>query len=286
MRKKMTLILSGIIILSIISFIIYKNTTPKVQPDNVVTEGVLTEGVEEEEPQRAKGTEGKEEPQKEQEIIEKEKEEENKVTIVIDPGHGSKANLEKEPLSPGSSVMKIKDGGGASGVTTGTPEYKITMRVAKALNEKLTAKGYKVIMTKTDENLSLGNVERAEIGNKAKADLVIRLHCDSFDDPSAKGASMLVPKGNNENTKVIATSSERYGKTILDTYCSKMNIKNRGLIHSEDMTGFNWSKVPVVLIEMGFLSNPEEDNMMSSSDFQEKSADAISEGIEKIFPRK
>ena len=64
-----------------------------------------------------------------------------------------------------------------------------------------------------------------------------------------------------------------------------MNIKNRGLIYSEDMTGFNWSKVPVVLIEMGFLSNPDEDNMMSESSFPEKSATAISEGIEKIFPR-
>ncbi|NME64786.1 N-acetylmuramoyl-L-alanine amidase [Clostridium cadaveris] len=211
--------------------------------------------------------------------------EKNNITIVIDPGHAVKANLEKEPLSPGSNVMKIKDGGGASGVVTGIPEYKIAMRVAKELNEKLTAKGYNSVMTKTDENLSLGNVERAEIGNKANADLVIRLHCDSFDNASAKGASILIPKGVNENTKAIAASSEKYGKILLDTYCSKMNIKNRGLIYSEDMTGFNWSKVPVVLIEMGFLSNPDEDNMMSESSFPEKSATAISEGIEKIFPR-
>lgn len=286
MKKKTPLILIIIMILAIISFIIYRNITPKEKPDNAVGENVVEENIKEEEPQRTQVTEDKEEPQKEQEAIEKENVEKVKVTIVIDPGHGSKANLEKEPLSPGSSVMKIKDGGGASGVVTGTPEYKITMRVAKALNEKLTAKGYKVIMTKTDENISLGNVERAEIGNKANADLVIRLHCDSFDNPSAKGASMLIPKVTNENTKAIAASSERYGKTILDTYCSKMNIKNRGLIYSEDMTGFNWSKVPVVLIEMGFLSNPDEDNMMSSSDFQEKSAEAISDGIEKIFPRK
>lgn len=262
-----------------------RNTMPKEEINNATGVNVVAEeDIREEEPQRTKVTEEKEEPQKEQEAIEKL--EENKITIVIDPGHGSKANLEKEPLSPGSKIMKIKDGGGASGVTTGTPEYKITMRVAKSLNEKLIAKGYKVIMTKTDENLSLGNVERAEIGNKANADLVIRLHCDSFNNPSAKGASMLIPKGINENTKAIAAISEKYGKTLLDTYCSRMNIKNRGLIYSEDMTGFNWSKVPVVLIEMGFLSNPDEDNMMSSSDFQEKSASAITEGIEKIFPRK
>ena len=285
MKKKKSLILIIIMIFTIISFIMCRNTMPKEEINNATGVNVVAEeDIREEEPQRTKVTEEKEEPQKEQEAIEKL--EENKITIVIDPGHGSKANLEKEPLSPGSKIMKIKDGGGASGVTTGTPEYKITMRVAKSLNEKLIAKGYKVIMTKTDENLSLGNVERAEIGNKANADLVIRLHCDSFNNPSAKGASMLIPKGINENTKAIAAISEKYGKTLLDTYCSRMNIKNRGLIYSEDMTGFNWSKVPVVLIEMGFLSNPDEDNMMSSSDFQEKSASAITEGIEKIFPRK
>lgn len=293
MKKKTHLILISIMALAVVSFVLYKEKVKEVPLDNTasmedtendknpkdVENTIEDDKQEKEEAARTKETEKKFEDKT------RKTKEKNNITIVIDPGHAAKANLEKEPLSPGSNVMKIKDGGGASGVVTGTPEYKIAMRVAKALNEKLTAKGYKAIMTKTDENLSLGNVERAEIGNKANADLVIRLHCDSFNNASAKGASILIPKGVNENTKVIAASSEKYGKILLDTYCSKMNIKNRGLIYSEDMTGFNWSKVPVVLIEMGFLSNPDEDNMMSESSFPEKSATAISEGIEKIFPR-
>lgn len=293
MKKKIHLILISIMALAVISFVFYKEKVKEVPLDNTasmedtendknpkdVENTIEDDKQEKEEAARTKETE------KEFEDKTEKTKEKNNITIVIDPGHAAKANLEKEPLSPGSNVMKIKDGGGASGVVTGTPEYKIAMRVAKELNEKLTAKGYNSVMTKTDENLSLGNVERAEIGNKANADLVIRLHCDSFDNASAKGASILVPKGVNENTKAIAASSEKYGKILLDTYCSKMNIKNRGLIYSEDMTGFNWSKVPVVLIEMGFLSNPDEDNMMSEASFPEKSATAISEGIEKIFPR-
>lgn len=293
MKKKTHLILISIMALAVVSFVLYKEKVKEVPLDNTASmedtendknpkdvENTIEEDKQEkEEAARTKETE------KEFEDKTRKTKEKNNITIVIDPGHAVKANLEKEPLSPGSNVMKIKDGGGASGVVTGIPEYKIAMRVAKELNEKLTAKGYNSVMTKTDENLSLGNVERAEIGNKANADLVIRLHCDSFDNASAKGASILIPKGVNENTKAIAASSEKYGKILLDTYCSKMNIKNRGLIYSEDMTGFNWSKVPVVLIEMGFLSNPDEDNMMSESSFPEKSATAISEGIEKIFPR-
>ena len=284
MKKKTHLILISIMALAVVSFVLYKEKVKEVPLDNTAS---MEDTENDKNPKDVENTieDDKKETEKEFEDKTRKTKEKNNITIVIDPGHAVKANLEKEPLSPGSNVMKIKDGGGASGVVTGIPEYKIAMRVAKELNEKLTAKGYNSVMTKTDENLSLGNVERAEIGNKANADLVIRLHCDSFDNASAKGASILIPKGVNENTKAIAASSEKYGKILLDTYCSKMNIKNRGLIYSEDMTGFNWSKVPVVLIEMGFLSNPDEDNMMSESSFPEKSATAISEGIEKIFPR-
>lgn len=224
----------------------------------------------------------KEQPKENHELP---KEDKNYV-IVIDPGHGGGSNLEKEPIAPGSSEMKIKDGGGAEGISTNTPEYKINMRVALALKDRLQQLGYKVIMTKEEENLSLGNVDRANIANDAKADLAIRLHCDSSDSGSAKGASMLVPKGTNENTKAIAKQSENYGKTILNNYCNYVGVNNRGLIYSGDMTGFNWSKVPVVLIEMGFLSNKDEDNFLSSKEFPQKAAEGIALGIREIFSRR
>lgn len=61
-------------------------------------------------------------------------------TIVIDPGHANRSNLEKEKLSPNSNVLKIKDGGGAQGLVTKTPEYKINMLVAKLLKTELEKK--------------------------------------------------------------------------------------------------------------------------------------------------
>lgn len=203
----------------------------------------------------------------------------NNKTIVIDPGHASKANLDKEPIAPGSNVMKIKDGGGAEGVNTKTSEYTICMKVALNLKSILEQKGFNVVMTKTDNALSLGNIERAEIGNKAKADLVIRIHADSMEDSSIRGASMLVPKAINHNTESIYEESKRVGKIIIDTYAKELGVKNRGLQFREDMTGFNWSKVPVILLEMGFLSNAEEDKLLSSEEYQKKSAEAIAKGI-------
>lgn len=203
--------------------------------------------------------------------------------IVIDPGHANRSNLEKEPIAPGSSQMKIKDGGGAEGVVTKTSEQSINLKVAFKLRDLLQSRGYTVVMTKTREDQSLGNVERAEIGNKANAALVIRIHADSADTSSAKGASMLVPAAINENTKAIYAASKNYGAAILNTMVNEVGMKNRGVIESSDMTGFNWSKVPVVLVEMGFLSNVEEDKLLSSQAYQDKLAKGLADGINQVI---
>lgn len=202
----------------------------------------------------------------------------NKI-IVIDPGHANRSNLEKEPLAPGSTVMKIKDGGGAQGVATGTPEYRINMNVSVKLKAILQNNGYTVVMTKTLDSQSLGNVERANIWNNANAALVLRIHADSSTSSSAKGASMLVPSPINNDTKAIYAASKSYGKTVLNTLVQEVGMPNRGVIEHNDMTGFNWTKVPVILVEMGFLSNPEEDRMLSSDAYENKIAKALADGI-------
>ncbi len=208
-----------------------------------------------------------------------------KKIIVLDPGHGISPNLEEEPISPGSSIMKIKDGGGASGVVTNTPEHEVNLKVALNLQKLLENGGYRVIMTKKDPKENLGNIERAEIGNKENADLVLRIHCDSYESEDAFGASMLVPMNINENTSKIYEKSTQYGKIILDTLCERVPIRNRGLIYTDQMTGFNWSKVPVVLVEMGFLSNPDEDRLLSLDAYQKKLAEGLFKGIEGCFKK-
>lgn len=199
--------------------------------------------------------------------------------IVIDPGHSNHSNLQKEQIAPGASELKIKDGGGAQGIITKTPEYEVNMKVAIKLKELLDKEGFTVLMTKTKNSESLGNIERAEIGNKANANLVIRIHADSSNSSSAKGASMLVPVGINDNTKAIYKESKRCGTIILNKLTEEVGMQNRGVVESNNMTGFNWSKVPVILVEMGFLSNTEEDKLLSSTDYQNKLARALTDGI-------
>ena len=206
----------------------------------------------------------------------------SKKIIVKDPGHASHSNLEKEEQSPGSGIMKIKDGGGAQGNTTGTPEYVVNMKVAMKLKSLLESKNYTVIMTKTSHEESLGNIERANIGNDNNASLVIRIHCDSAENSSASGASMLVP-GNVGYAKDISGISRKYGEVVLNSLVESANMKNRGISVREDMTGFNWSKVPVILVDFGFMSNPQEDKLLSDDSYQDKLAQGLCNGIIKCF---
>lgn len=209
-------------------------------------------------------------------------EENSNITIVIDPGHSSTGTSGNEPVSPNSSTTKLKDGLGATGSYTNIPEHKTNMSVALLVKKELKSKGYNVILTKQDVAESKSNIERAEVGNKNNADLVVRIHADSAENSSISGASMHVP-ANNEYTSSFYKISKSYGTTILNTYVDEIGIKNRGVIERNDLTGFNWSKVPVVLIEMGFLSNKEDDNFVSNTANHPKIAKAISDGIDKCF---
>ena len=209
-------------------------------------------------------------------------EENSNITIVIDPGHSSTGTSGNEPVSPNSSTTKLKDGLGATGSYTNIPEHKTNMSVALLVKKELTSRGYNVILTKQDVAESKSNIERAEVGNKNNADLVVRIHADSSENSSISGASMHVP-ANNEYTSSFYKISKSYGTKILNTYVDEVGIKNRGVIERNDLTGFNWSKVPVVLIEMGFLSNKEDDNFVSNTANHPKIAKAISDGIDKCF---
>ena len=153
------------------------------------------------------------------------------------------------------------------------------MAVAVRLKALLIKKGYTVIMTKTQNSQMLGNIARAQVGNNAKANLVIRIHADSNDKSSVNGASMLVPT-DTKNTDLIFKLSKQYGQVVFSSLIKDVGMNDRGVVERADMTGFNWSKVPVILVEMGFLSNRSEDQMLSTGAYQDRLAKGLADGIE------
>lgn len=210
--------------------------------------------------------------------------EEKQKVIVIDAGHQTRAMSATEPIGPGSSQRKAKVTGGASGCVTHLPEYKLNLQVAKRLQKELVNRGYKVIMVRTKNNVRMSNVQRAKVANKYKADAFIRIHANSAGSSSVKGALTIAPASNNRYmTKVNRKASQKLSKKVLKAMCKTTGAKNRGVMYTNSMTGINWCKVPVTIVEMGFMSNPSEDRKMAKASYQKKIVKGIADGIDNFF---
>ncbi|MCR4605306.1 MAG: N-acetylmuramoyl-L-alanine amidase [Eubacterium sp.] len=209
--------------------------------------------------------------------------------ICIDAGHQTKANTGKEPNGPGSKTMKMKVTGGTSGCVTHYPEYKLNLVIAKKLKKVLEKRGYKVIMIRTKNNVNITNVERAKIANKAKADAFIRIHANSSTSSATKGAMTIAPTKNNKYlSKKIIKASKKLSKCVIKKFCKATGAKKYmsstgGVWYTDTMTGINWAKVPVTIIEMGFMSNPTEDKKMKTKAYQKKMVNGIANGIDAFF---
>ncbi len=203
--------------------------------------------------------------------------------ICIDPGHQIKINNKTEPLAPSSKEMKVQNPGGAQGVATGVPEYKLNLAVSEKLKNLLEQNGYTVVMTREINNVDLGNIARANIANECNADLYIRIHADGMDDSSVRGISVLIPGSQYINDKNILGNSKSAARKVLDGLVSETGAKSRGIVERNDLTGFNWAKVPMLLVEMGFMSNPEEDRLMNTDSYREKIAKGIYNGVNTYF---
>lgn len=205
--------------------------------------------------------------------------------ICIDPGHQTKGDMSEEPVAPGSSEKKFKVSWGTQGVATKIPEYELTLSASKILKKDLEQMGFKVIMTRETNNVNITNSERAIFANDNNADLVIRIHADGSDDSSTTGASLHIPSQDSQYTSKIYPESNECAK-LISLQMKQDGFKVNNIYQRSDLTGFNWSKVPVVLVEMGFMSNPEEDQKMAETSYQEKMMKSVAEGAQAYFENK
>ncbi len=203
--------------------------------------------------------------------------------VCIDAGHQRKQNSAQEPVGPGSSSTKMKVTSGTAGTTTGVPEYQLTLAVALKLQSVLQQRGYTVVMCRSSHDVDISNVERAQIANNAGAGAFIRIHADGANNASAAGASTLAPSASNPYCANISSSSQSLAKNVINSYCAKTGMKNRGMQINDGMTGLNWSQVPVTIIEMGFMTNPSDDQLMQTESFQQSAAEGMADGIDAFF---
>jgi N-acetylmuramoyl-L-alanine amidase len=184
--------------------------------------------------------------------------------VVIDPGHDARANLATEPIGPGSTTRKIKDGGGTHGVVTGIREPDLTLDVSLRLGRLLRAAGVRVVMTRTrTAGASMGNIARARIANASGAALFLRVHADGASSASARGTHTLTPALHRGWTDDVYAASRRAAALVQTELVRALGFPSRGIQERSDFTGFNWADVPVILVEMGFMTNSTEDRALA-----------------------
>ena len=207
----------------------------------------------------------------------------NSAVIVIDPGHQLRGDSTKEPNGPGSSTMKARVTSGTTGVVTGVAEYILNLDVSLKLKTELENRGYTVYMTRSTHDVNISNKERAEYAATVGADIAVRIHGNGSSNSTVCGAETYVPSANNPYISHLATASRSLGQYIIDAYCNATGLRNRGVFTSDIMTGMNWSSVPVTILELGYMSNGEEDRKMQDLAMQNNMVQGIANGIDAYF---
>jgi N-acetylmuramoyl-L-alanine amidase len=203
--------------------------------------------------------------------------------ICLDPGHGTPPSVgrQTEPIGPGSSVRKIKDGGGASG------EAVVALAIARKTRTLLLRRGYRVAMTRTGPTFTYGtggNVARAQFCNRRHAKLMLRIHADGSASSSSHGIATLYPAFHRGWTDDIYESSARAALLVQRATVSVTRARDLGLVRRSDLTGFNWANVPAILVETGFMTNPTERRRLQSNAYQWKVARGLTRGVAAFTP--
>lgn len=181
--------------------------------------------------------------------------------IVIDPGHGGS--------DPGACHNGVR-------------EKDVTLPISLKLNEALQDKGYNTVMTRYDDT-SLELYGRAPIANNVDADLFISIHANSVGNGSSEIRGIQVLYHSKDKANVTKEETLALAQIMMEEVTRGTGAPNKGLLPRERTVVIRDTNMPSILIETGFLTNPEEANLLTTEEYQYLIVESIVRGIERYF---
>lgn len=205
--------------------------------------------------------------------------------VCIDAGHQRVGNSAPEPVGPGAAETKFRVSGGTQGRFTGIPEYELTLAVSLLLRDILTQRGYTVVMVRETNDVDISNAERAAIAADAGADVFVRIHANGSDDPAHSGAMTICMTPQNPYNSALYPASRALSDCVLDALVAATGCTREYVWETDTMSGINWATMPVTIVEMGYMTNEQEDRLLATDEYRALVAAGIADGIDAYFAR-
>ena len=180
--------------------------------------------------------------------------------IVLDAGHGGK---DPGAISP-----------------NGNKEKDINLDITLKLNERLNSLGYKTILTR-DYDTFIDLYERPNIANINNGDIFISIHSNAIADKNISGLQVLYCPATESTVKEVDNFplADMIHKEVL----AQTGAVDRGIIKRPKLVVLRETKMPAVLVEVGFITNSAEEKLILDSEYQAKIVEGIIRGIERYF---
>lgn len=139
-------------------------------------------------------------------------------------------------------------------------------------------------MIRESHDVNISNAERAKMAAESGGDILIRIHANGSENSGVSGALTMAPSQANPYMEgSMVEQCQKLSKEIIEAFCEATGANNQGVYQTDEMSGLNWCTIPATIVEMGYMTNPEEDTRMQTEEYQELMVQGMANGIDRYF---